>query len=38
MFIPEFLELLEYAEQRFRNTYVQSSGGMVPLGAGAPML
>ena len=32
MFIPEFLELLDYAEQRFRSMYVQSSGSMVPLG------
>jgi len=32
MFIPEFLELLDYAEQRFRSMYVQSSSSMVPLG------
>ena len=33
MFIPEFLEVLKYAERRFRETYV-SSQGMVPLGSG----
>jgi hypothetical protein len=33
MFIPEFLELLAYAEQRFRSLYIQSDGSHVPLGA-----
>ena len=32
MFIPEFLELLAYAEQRFRSMYVQTNG-YVPLGS-----
>ena len=33
MFIPEFLELLAYAAQRFRSLYIQSDGSHVPLGA-----
>ena len=31
MFIPEFLELLKYAEKRFSDMYSTNSG-MVPLG------
>jgi len=33
MFIPEFLELLAYAEKRFRDRYVVTQGNYVPLGS-----
>lgn len=32
MFIPEFLELLNYAERRFKERYC-ADDGMVPLGS-----